>query len=180
MLLYTGQVCITGPLCGEFREGVSKHIWTLKSYSSYISMYGWDRWDILCAISNFSLKLHKAYSSFPYIEFLYPRSTEGGIGVNWIHPDVCPSVCPSFRPSLDKVSRTFWKNQLPQLISYLEFTLMGWVSWPLYIFVFLTSFSALWWPNIWPKMGFRNFFKKLLAQLISYLAFTLWGESHDP
>ena len=37
---------------------------------------------------------------------LYPRSTEGGIGVYWIHPDVCPSVC----PSVDKVSGTFWKN----------------------------------------------------------------------
>ena len=39
-------------------------------------------------------------------------------------------------------------------ISYLAFTLRGWVSWPLFIFVFLASFSALWWPNICPKMGF--------------------------
>ena len=31
---------------------------------------------------------------------------------------------------------------------------MGWVSWPLFIFMILTSISALWWPNIWPKMGF--------------------------
>ena len=37
---------------------------------------------------------------------LYPRSTEGGMGVYWIHPDVCPSV----GPSVDMVSRTFWKN----------------------------------------------------------------------
>ena len=28
---------------------------------------------------------------------LYPRSTEGGKGVYWIHPDVCPSVRPSVR-----------------------------------------------------------------------------------
>ena len=33
---------------------------------------------------------------------------------------------------------------------------MGWVSWPLFIFVFLASFSALWWPNIWLKMEFRE------------------------
>ena len=52
---------------------------------------------------------------------------------------------------------------------------MGWVSWPLYIFVFLASFSALWWPNIWPKMGFPELLKKRLAQFISYLAFILIG-----
>ena len=64
---------------------------------------------------------------------------------------------------------------LAQFISYLAFTLMGWVSWPLYIFMFLGSFSALWWPNIWLKMGFPELFEKLLAQLIPYLAFTLMG-----
>ena len=37
---------------------------------------------------------------------------------------------------------------------------MGWVSWPLFIFVFLASFSALWWPNVWPKMGFPELFEK--------------------
>ena len=37
---------------------------------------------------------------------LYPRSTAGGMGVYWIHPDVCLSV----RPSVYKVSGTFWKN----------------------------------------------------------------------
>ena len=41
-----------------------------------------------------------------FVTSLYPRSTEGGIGVYWIHPDVCPSV----RPCIDKVSGTFWKN----------------------------------------------------------------------
>ena len=51
----------------------------------------------------------------------------------------------------------------------------GWVSWPLFIFVFLASFLALWWPNIWLKMGFPEPFEKLLAQFISYLTFTLMG-----
>ena len=100
---------------------------------------------------------------------LYPRSTEGGMGVYWIHPDVCQSV----GPSVDKVSRTFCKKLLPQFISYQASTLMGWVSWPLYIFVFLASFLALWWLNIWPKMRFPELFEKLLDQFISYLAFTL-------
>ena len=59
------------------------------------------------------------------------------------------------------VSWTFWKKkQLAQFISYLAFTLMGWVSWPLFIFVFLASFAALWWPNIWPRMGFPELFEK--------------------
>ena len=39
----------------------------------------------------------------------------------------------------------------------------------LYIFVFLASFAALWWPNIWPKMGFRELLKKLLAQFSVFL-----------
>ena len=58
----------------------------------------------------------------------------------------------------------------------LAYNLMGWVSWPLYIFVFLASFSALW----WPKMGFRNSLKKLFAQFILYWHLSLWGESLDP
>ena len=42
---------------------------------------------------------------------------------------------------------------------------MGWVSWPLYIFMFLASFSALWWPNIWPKMGFPELFEKTIGSI---------------
>ena len=64
------------------------------------------------------------------------------------------------------VSATFWrKKTLAQLISYLAFTPMGWVSWPLYIFVFLALFSALWWPNIWPKMGFPELFEKTIGSI---------------
>ena len=72
----------------------------------------------------------------------------------------------SVRPSVDKVSGTFWKKKLlAQFISYLVFTIMGWVSWPLYIFVFLTSILALWWPNIWPKMGFAELFGKTIGPI---------------
>ena len=52
---------------------------------------------------------------------------------------------------------------------------MGWVSWPLYIFVILASFSALWWPNIWSKIGFPELFENTVVPFITYLAFTLMG-----
>ena len=61
--------------------------------------------------------------------------------------------------------QNFLKKLLAQFISYLAFTLMGWVSWPLYIFVFLASFSALWWPNIWLKMGFPEYFEKTIGSI---------------
>ena len=93
------------------------------------------------------------------------RSTEGGMGVYWFHPDVCPSVRPSDRPSVEKGFRNFLKKQSAQFISYLAFTLMGRVSWPIYIFMFLASFSALWWPNIWPKMGFLELFEKTFGSI---------------
>ena len=61
--------------------------------------------------------------------------------------------------------RNFLKKLLAQFISYLAFTLMGWVSWPLFICVFLASFLALWWPNIWPKMGFPALFEKTIGSI---------------
>ena len=61
--------------------------------------------------------------------------------------------------------RNFLKKLLAQLISYLIFTLMGWVSWTLFIFVFLASFLALWWPNIWPNMGFPELFEKIIGPI---------------
>ena len=42
---------------------------------------------------------------------------------------------------------------------------MGWVSWPLYNFVVLASFSALWWPNIWPKRGLPELFEKTIGSI---------------
>ena len=100
-------------------------------------------------------------SKFDYnrTDLIIPRSTEGGMGAYWIHPDVCPSVW----RQLD--FRNFLKKLLAQFISYLSFTLMGWVSWPLFIFVFLASFLALWWPNIWPKMGFPELFEKTIGPI---------------
>ena len=31
--------------------------------------------------------------------------------------------------------------------------------------MFLASFSALWWPNIWPKMGFPELFEKTIGSI---------------
>ena len=80
-------------------------------------------------------------------------------------------VQPHFRPSGGQIFGWKWgfrnilKKLLAQFISYLAFTLMGWVSWTLYIFVFLASFSALWWPNIWPKMGSPELFEKTIGSI---------------
>ena len=67
------------------------------------------------------------------------------------------------------VSGTFWKKLLAHFISYLAFILMGWVFWPLYIFVFLASFSVLGWPNIWPKMGFPELFENTIGPIHFFL-----------
>ena len=42
---------------------------------------------------------------------------------------------------------------------------MVWVFWPLFIFVFLASFLALWWPNICPKMWFPELFEKTIGPI---------------
>ena len=60
------------------------------------------------------------------------------------------------------VSRTFKKtigsiHFIPGIRPY------GSVSWSLYIFVFLASFSALWWPVIRPKMGFLELIEKTIG-----------------
>ena len=63
-----------------------------------------------------------------------------------VHPSICRQ----------EGFQNFLKKLLAQFISYLAFTLKGWVSWPWYFFVFLASFSALWRPNIWPKTRTRT------------------------
>ena len=87
---------------------------------------------------------------------------------NWGILDLprCLSVRLSVRPSVCRQGfRIFWKKLSAQFISYLAFTLMGSVAWPLFIFVFLASFLALWWPNIWPKMGFPELFGKTIGPI---------------
>ena len=87
------------------------------------------------------------------------RRWNGGI----LDSPPCLSVRLSVRPSICRQGfRNFLKKLLAQFISYLAFTLMGWVSWPLYIFVFLASFrssggqifgwngvSGTFWKNYW-------------------------------
>ena len=61
--------------------------------------------------------------------------------------------------------RNFLKKLLVPFITYLTFTLSGWVSWPKFIFVLLASFSALWWPNILSKMAFLELFEKPIGSI---------------
>ena len=49
-------------------------------------------------------------------------------------------------------------------VDTLAFILMGWVSWPLFIFVFLPSIAALWWSNICRKMWFPGIFCSITLQ----------------
>ena len=89
--------------------------------------------------------------------------------------------CLSVRPSVDKVCGNFWKKLLAQLISYLAFTLTGRVSWPLYIFMFLASFSCRWWPNIWSKNEVSGiFWKKYWFNAFHTWHLSLWGQFLDP
>ena len=99
------------------------------------------------------------------------------MGVYWIHPDFCSSVCLSVRPSVCRQGfRNFVKNYwLNSFHTGLAFTLIGRFSLLRFIFVFLASFLALWWPNIWLKMGFPEFFLKTMIPFITYLTFTLIG-----
>ena len=86
-------------------------------------------------------------------------STKGGMGVYWIHPDVCVYVRPSIR------TQGFWIfffKLLAQFIWYLVFTLMGW---PLLIFVLLAPISALWRPNILAQMGFTELCEKTIGSV---------------
>ena len=90
------------------------------------------------------------------------------------------SVRPSVRPSVCRHGfRNFLKKKLlAQFIPYLTFTLMRWVTWPLFIFVFLASFLALWWPNIWPKMGFPEIFEKTIGSIHFISDIYPYGLSH--
>ena len=79
---------------------------------------------------------------------------------------------PHLRPSGGQIFGRKWgfrnflkKKILAQFITFLTVTLMGWVSWPLYIVVFIAWFSTLWWPNIWPKMGFPEHFWKTIGSI---------------
>ena len=102
----------------------------------------------------------KTIGSIHFIPGIYPY------GVSLLTPIHFRVPSLIFGPLVAKYLAEKWgfrnvlKKPLAQYISYLAFTLMGWVSWPLYIFVLLASFLAPWWPNIWLKMWFLELFEK--------------------
>ena len=113
--------------------------------------------------------------------YYYTRSTEGWMGVYWIHPDVSPSICQSLRPSVDKVSGTFWKKNIGSIYSIPSIYPYGVSLLTLFIFVFLASFVVLWWPNIWPKMWFPEFLcKNYWLNSFHTWHLSSWGELLDP
>ena len=126
--------------------------------SKYIGMINDIALDInhLNAFGNYLFEITATSPRGLWVNSLYPHSSEGGFTrCLSVHRSVCKQL--GFR--------NFLKKLLAQFISYLAFTLMGWVSWPLFIFVFLASFLALWWPNIWPKMGFPALFEKTIGSI---------------
>ena len=63
------------------------------------------------------------------------------------------------------VSGTFWKKYWPSSFHTWHLPLWGESLDPYTFFVFLALFSALWWPNIWPKMGFPELFEKNIGSI---------------
>ena len=63
------------------------------------------------------------------------------------------------------ISGTFWKNCWLNSFHTWHLSLWGESLDPYTFFVFLASFLALWWPNIWPKMGFPELFEKTIGSI---------------
>ena len=79
----------------------------------------------------------------------------------------CPHFWPSGGQKLteNRGFRNFSRKLSARFISSLGFILMGLVSGPLSIFVFVPSFLALWWPKIDRKSGFPQLFAKTVGSI---------------
>ena len=189
------HVSVHPSVCRQgFRNFLKKVLAQFISYLAFIPLWG-ESWPLYIFIYLGSLSalwwpniwpkkgfpelFEKTNDSIHFIPGIYPN------GVSFLTPIHFRVPSLIFVPLVAKnlaengVSRIFWKKLLTQFTSYLASILMGWVSWPLYIFVFLASFSALWWPNIWLKMGFPGFFFFfLIHKLPRYLKYhdTLVGK----
>ena len=122
-------------------------------------------WPNICPKMGFPELFEKTIGSIHFIPGIYPYGVSLLTPVHFRVPSLIFGPLVAKYLSENGVSGTFWKKLLAQLISYLAFILMGWVSWPLYNFVFLASFAALWWPNICPKMGFPELFEKTVGSI---------------
>ena len=79
----------------------------------------------------------------------------------------CPHFWPSGGQKLteNRGFRNFSRKLSARFISSLGFILMGSVSGPLLIFLFVPSFLALWWPKIDRKSGFPQLFAKTVGSI---------------
>ena len=157
-----------GPKMG-FPELFEKKLLTqFISYLAFI-LIGWDSWPLYILVfldsylalwwPNIGPKMgflelfEKTIGSIDFIPGIYPY------GMSLLTPIDFRVTSLIFSPSVAKYLaekwgfRNFLKKLLAQFISYLAFILMAWVSWTLYIFVFLDSFLVLWWLDIWPIIG---------------------------
>ena len=120
------------------------------------------------------------YWSIHYIPGIYPYGVTLLIPMQFRVPSLIFGPLVAKYLTENGASGIFWKS-----IGSIHFipgiyTLMGWVSWPLYIFVFLASFSALWLPNIRPKMEFPDLKKNYWLNSFHTWHLPLKGESLDP
>ena len=113
-----------------------------------------------------------------YYIFIRPlhRRWNGGL----LDSPRCLSDRLSVRPSVCRQSfRNFFEKTIGSIHFIPGIYPQGWVSWPLFIFVFLASFLGLRWPNLWPKMGFPELFEKTIGPIhlipgISLMGWVSW------
>ena len=91
--------------------------------------------------------------------------------LKWISALRWPNICSKFEfPELFEKAIGSIHFMMPGIYP------MGWVSWPLFFFVFLASISVLCWPNVWLKMEFSELKKTNFWQnLFDTLVFTIMG-----
>ena len=121
-------------------------------------------WQNIWLKMGFPERFEKTIGSIHFIPGIYPYGVSLFTRIHFGVPSLIfgPLVAKYLAES--GVFWTFRKNYWLSSFHTWHLSLWG-ESWPLHIFLFLASFSAFWWPNIWPKMGFREFFEKTIGSI---------------
>ena len=137
-------------------------------------------WMVCCQLNSLEQVSMKFESYFYHYTPAPPK-------VEWGYTGFTPmSVRPSVRPSvLPSVCRQGFRNFLKKIIGSIHFipgisphgvSLLNLIQ-----FHVPSLFSALWWPNLWPKMGFPELFENnYWPNSFHTWHLPLWGESLDP
>ena len=104
--------------------------------------------------------VEKTIGSIHFISGIYPYGASLLTPIHFCVPSLIfgPLVAKMVE---NRVSETFWKYWFHSLHTW-YLPLWGVSLDPYSVFVFLAPFSALWWPNIWPKMGFLKLSEKMI------------------